>query len=218
MIKLVNLCLKFTKEYYALCNINLSIKKGERICLLGESESGKTSLLRTIAGLENEYTGEAFINGQDIKSVDFKQDVNLAYLPRQSVFFDNKTLAYNVEYAIKLRDKTSSPYEIEQKVDDVLTSFDLIQKKDSKVKELSDFEKYLLALARTTVRKVDILLVDNIFDYLNEEEGNLLLSKIKELYYNENDICIFSSEEESKVLKFEARVVKLNNGVIVGEE
>ena len=218
MIKLVNLCLKFTKEYYALCNINLSIEKGERICLLGESESGKTSLLRTIAGLENEYTGEAFINGQEIKSVDFKQDVNLAYLPRQSVFFDNKTLAYNVEYAIKLRDKTSSPYEIEQKVDDVLTSFDLIQKKDSKVKELSDFEKYLLALARTTVRKVDILLVDNIFDYLNEEEGNLLLSKIKELYYNENDICIFSSEEESKVLKFEARVVKLNNGVIVGEE
>ena len=97
-------------------------------------------------------------------------------------------------------------------------TFDLIQKKDSKVKELSDFEKYLLALARTTVRKVDILLVDNIFDYLNEEEGNLLLSKIKELYYNENDICIFSSEEESKVLKFEARVVKLNNGVIVGEE
>ena len=218
MIKLVNLCLKFTKEYYALCNINLSIEKGERVCLLGESESGKTSLLRTIAGLENEYTGEAFINGQEIKSVDFKQDVNLAYLPRQSVFFDNKTLAYNVEYAIKLRDKTSSPYEIEQKVDDVLTSFDLIQKKDSKVKELSDFEKYLLALARTTVRKVDILLVDNIFDYLNEEEGNLLLSKIKELYYNENDICIFSSEEESKVLKFEARVVKLNNGVIVGED
>lgn len=218
MIKLVNLCLKFTKEYYALCNINLSIEKGERVCLLGETESGKTSLLRTIAGLEDEYTGEAFISGQEVKNVDFKQDVNLAYLPRQSVFFDNKTLAYNIEYAIKLRDKTSSPYEIEQKVEDVLTLFDLIQKKDSKVKELSDFEKYLLALARTTVRKVDILLVDNIFDYLNEEEGNFLLNKIKELYYNENDICIFSSEEESKALNFDARVVKLNNGVIVGEK
>ena len=105
MIKLVNLCLKFTKEYYALYNINISIEDGEKICLLGQTESGKTSILRTIAGLEKEYTGEAFINNQEIKNIDFKYDVNLAYLPKQSVFFLNKTVAYNLEYAIKLRDK-----------------------------------------------------------------------------------------------------------------
>lgn len=217
MIKLVNLCLKFTKEYYALYNINISIEDGEKICLLGQTESGKTSILRTIAGLEKEYTGEAFINNQEIKSVDFKFDVNLAYLPKQSVFFPNRTVSYNLEYAIKLRDKTSSPYEIEQKIDDLLNSFNLIDKKDTKVKLLSEFEKYLLSLARTAVRQVDILLVDNIFDSLSEEEKDVFISKIKQLYYNDKTICIFSTEEKENVSLFDARVININNGVIIGD-
>ena len=74
MINLTNLCLKFTKEYYALYNINLTIEKGERVCLFGQSESGKTSILRTLAGLEKEYTGDAFINNKDLKTIVYSSE------------------------------------------------------------------------------------------------------------------------------------------------
>ena len=134
MIKLVNLCLKFTKEYYALLNINITVDKGERVCIFGQSESGKTSILRTIAGLEKEYTGEAFINNKEVKTIDFKYDVNLAYLPKQSVFFNNKTVAYNLEYAIKLRDNKYF-----SKSDNILTFVSFLSNKPNAVKISSIF-------------------------------------------------------------------------------
>lgn len=218
MINLTNLCLKFTKEYYALYNINLTIDDGERVCLFGQAESGKTSILRTLAGLEKEYTGDAYINNKDVKTIDYKYDINLAYLPKQGVFFDNKSVAYNIEYAIRLRDKTSSPYDIEQKIDDLLTNFEMLNLKNSKVKELTIYEKYLLSLARTTIREIDVLLVDNIFDYLEDEQKNTLISLIKKLYYNDRTICIFSTEEESNLELFDARIVNINNGVIIGDK
>lgn len=218
MIKIVNLNLKFTKEYNALFNINLEINDGEKVCLLGQSESGKTSLLRVIAGLEEEYTGEAYINDNEIKKIDYKYDTNLVYMPKHSVFFDNKSVFYNLEYAVKLRDSVSSPYEIEKKIEDKLIEYGLEQYKFSKVSVLSTFERYLLSIARASMRKLDILLIDNIFDLLSDEEIKILIEKIKLFYNDDTFICIYSSEKEDVAKLFKCKIVCINNGVITGEK
>ena len=61
MIRVKNLCLKYTKEYYALFDVSFDVKKGESVALLGEECSGKTSMLRVLAGLETANSGEVYV-------------------------------------------------------------------------------------------------------------------------------------------------------------
>ena len=68
MIEIKNLYLSFTKEYDALHNISLSVKDGQKVALIGDADSGKTMLLRTLAGLEKFESGEVLIKNFNIKS------------------------------------------------------------------------------------------------------------------------------------------------------
>ena len=86
MLSIKNLCLKYTREYYALKDINLDVAVGETVALVGEQNSGKTSLLRVIAKLENYDSGEIYINKIPLKKIDFKTDINLGYVPYCPVF------------------------------------------------------------------------------------------------------------------------------------
>ena len=92
MILVKNLCLKFTKEFFALYDINLEIKKGESVALIGEEHSGKTTFLRVLGKLEKDFSGEVYIKGMPVKKIDFSVDVSMGYIPATPVFFENKTV------------------------------------------------------------------------------------------------------------------------------
>ena len=61
MLRVKNLYLRYTREFYALYNINMEIADNERVAFVGEDESGKTSLLRIFSKLEKLTKGEVFI-------------------------------------------------------------------------------------------------------------------------------------------------------------
>ena len=61
MIEIKNLYLKYIREYYALCDINLKVQKGESLALIGDEGSGKTTLLRVLAKLEKYDRGEIYL-------------------------------------------------------------------------------------------------------------------------------------------------------------
>ena len=103
MIDIKNLYLSFTKEFDALHNINLQIAKGKRVAFVGDAGSGKTMLLRTIAGLEKFDSGEVFINNINIKNIDFKQYLSVGFVPKSFVGYSNKTVRQNLEYVLKIR-------------------------------------------------------------------------------------------------------------------
>ena len=88
MIEVKNLYLKYIREYYALYNINLKIEDGDVVGFVGEQHSGRTTLLRVIAGLEQYDSGEVFINDRELKSLSFKTDASLGYVPENPVFFE----------------------------------------------------------------------------------------------------------------------------------
>ena len=100
MLSIKNLYLKYTKEYYALNDINLDVAVGESVALVGEENSGKTSLLRVIAKLEGFDSGEIYINKIPIKKIDFKTDINVGYVPYCPVFLENKTVYENFKYIL----------------------------------------------------------------------------------------------------------------------
>ena len=102
MIRLQNVFLAYNKEYYALYDINLTFQKGDRVALIGEEGSGKTAVLRLIAGLEKNQKGDVLISAAgtigrtviyDGKPA-YYQDSNIVWLDNDESKVINKYLYY----------------------------------------------------------------------------------------------------------------------------
>lgn len=215
MIEVKRLSLSFTKEYYALCNINLVVEEQERVAIVGESGSGKTTLLRAIAGLEPFTKGEIFINGQNLKSIDFSQDISLGYVSYKPVFFNNKTVLENLKYVLKIRkiDEINAKIKLNQ----VLKQYNIETIKHLKIKQLSQYQKIAVQLARLSLRKIDIYLIDNIFKNLTKTENKQVIVFIKEL--QKQPVTFLITTKDIEIAKeLSNRIIQLKLGSIILEE
>lgn len=212
MIEVKNLYLKYIREYYALYNINLEINDGERVAFLGRDGSGRTTLLRVIAGLEKFDSGEVFINNRDIKKIDFSTDANLGYVPEIPVFFDNKTVYENLKYVLTQR--KLSNFEIESRINNALINFKIEKYKNIKVKDLDLYEKYLISFIRLSLRDVDILLIDNIFKNLSEEESLCFVNLINDLFAKTNATIIMAVDNYDLVKDICPKTITFVSGSI----
>ncbi len=212
MIKVKYLCLKYTKEYYALYDVSFEVKKGESVALLGEENSGKTSMLRVLAGLETPNSGEVYIKDVSLKKIDFSCDVEMGYIPVTPVFFSKKTVYENLKYILKTRKYSNS--EIEEKINELLINYNMEKLRDEKVCNLTLFEQYVLSIARLSFRKLDIILIDNIFEKLQPEQLEIIESMIvKEYVQNKvTTLVATTSEDIAKILT--KRTIKFNLGSI----
>ncbi len=212
MIKVKNLCLKYTKEYYALYDVSFEVKKGESVALLGEENSGKTSMLRVLAGLEKPNSGEVYIKDVPLKKIDFSCDVEMGYIPATPVFFPKKTVYENLKYILKTRKYSNS--EIEEKINELLINYNMEKLRDEKVCNLTLFEQYVLSIARLSFRKLDIILIDNIFEKLQPEQLEIIESMIvKEYVQNKvTTLVATTSEDIAKILT--KRTIRFNLGSI----
>lgn len=179
MLSIKNLNLKFTKEFYALENVCLDVDTGESVAFIGERDSGKTTLLRVIAKLEDFDSGEIYINKIPIKKIDFKTDINVGYMAYCPVFLENKTVYENFKYI--LNKKGYKPAEAEKMINDAIIEYSLERIRDEKLKNIRKEDKYILSLVRLAFRKIDLLLVDNIFDDISDVYVEAILSLIKKL-------------------------------------
>ncbi|MDD3397493.1 MAG: ATP-binding cassette domain-containing protein [Clostridia bacterium] len=194
MILINNLYLKYIREYYALYDINLKIKEGESVAFLGEVESGKTSLIRILAKVEKYSKGEVYIKNIPLRKINYATDINLGYLPATPVFLENKTVYENLLYILKTQKVKKS--ERENKINNILIEFNFESLKDTKIKQLSLFEKYLISFARLSFRKLEIVLIDDIFEKLNEEQSEIIKELIKKLYVGKSTLILATQNEK----------------------
>lgn len=190
MIEVKNLYLNYIKEYSALYNINLTVQDNERVALIGDNESGKTSLLRCICGLENYNKGEIYLNKTNLKKADFKNDINLIYLSSNPVFFNSKSVYNNLAYSLKIRNYSETM--INQKINRALDVLGIEGLKERKIKTLTKNEKIIVNIARSILREADIYLVDDIFcfDNLTNEK----IAKVLSNAFHEKASIIFALE------------------------
>lgn len=213
MIEVKNLYLKYIREYFALYNINVTIEDGECVGFVGREHSGRTTLLRVIAGLEKFDNGEVFINDRDIKSIDFRTDVNLGYIPEIPVFFENKSVYDNLKYVLSERKLTKN--EIEEKINTALINFNIEKYKNIKVKDLDLYEKYLISFVRLSLRDLNYLLVDNILNKLTIEEGDALLKLIEDIFLTKNTTTIIVSDNFKRLENICSRCIEFESGSII---
>lgn len=214
MLTVKNLYLSYTKEYYTLNDINLELDFGEHVLILGEKESGKSSLIRVIAGLETPTKGEVKLKGKLIALVNYKNDIKMGYLSSFGAFLNNKSVRQNLEYVFKIRGY--SKQEIANLVNIALLTYKLDTLSDIKIKLLSDYDKLRVAICRLSLRPLEFIVVDDIFENVTTSEAQKLVELVKELINkNENCSSIVATSSESIAEMLKGRVVKLKYGSIV---
>jgi ABC-type multidrug transport system ATPase subunit len=200
MLKVEKLYVSFTKEYYTLNNISIHLKHGQKIVVLGSKESGRTALLRSLLGLENKAKGEIYFKNVSIDKIDFENDISIGYLPANIPFLENKTVKQNIEYILKIRDK-KDPY-INVKVNNAIVGYGLDYHKNKKVKELSYLERLKLALARLSIRNIELFLIDDVFAKILKSERPKIIKSIKDLIRSNGASAIIMTEEEEIASEF----------------
>ncbi len=194
MLQVKNLFLKYTREYFALYDVNMNIAEGESVAFIGEDESGKTSLLRVFAKLEKYSKGEIYIKDIPLEKLNYKTDISAGYVPATPVFLEKKTVYENFKYILKNWGYEDS--EIESKINKIIIDYAIEKLKDTKIKDLTLEEKYVLSLIRLSLRELDLLMVDNIFDNISQATMEVVINMIKTLKGKKTTLIVATTKPE----------------------
>ena len=167
-----------------LKNINFEIKKNERVAIIGESGSGKTSLLMLMAGLENPTTGSIIFQNQNFSKISEEQKTSIrkekiGLIFQQFYLIPNYTALENVMFPMQINNIKNE----KEKANLILSEIGLSHRKNNLPSELSGGEQQRVAIARAISFNPDVILADEPtgnLDMTNTElVTNLLLSSSK---------------------------------------
>lgn len=205
--------LKNVAKYYdndlIFNNVNLQVKRGEVISLIGKSGSGKSTLLKCLNRLENINSGEIKFNGKDITKislVELRQKIGIVF--QDYNLFEHLTVLDNLTIGLTKIKKYSKEKSV-RLAQDILKKIDLIEKKDKYPDELSGGQKQRVAIARTLLMKPDIILLDEPTSALDVDMKESVLMLINELV-KENMTLIIVSHEEDFVKKVSDKIYKFD--------
>ncbi len=199
-------------EIMVLRNLSLSVKEGDFIAITGASGSGKTSLLRSICGLESPKEGQIILDN----SIMFNKEIsipteqrNIGLVIQEKVLFPHMNTRQNIEFGISKRnDKNELSNEIMEKLK--------IQQLSEKYPyQLSGGESQRVALARSIVMKPKLLLLDEPFSGLDTELKTTIYPEIKSIL-NENKItCLMVTHDLTEVKALADKLFNLESGKLV---
>ena len=217
MIKINNIKKKYGKNE-VLKGIDLNIKKGEIVAILGPSGSGKSTLLRCINLLEEPNDGEIIFNNQNI--LDKKCDINQVRQNIGMVFqnfnlFPNMTILENIILApIKVKN-----IDRDKAIDEALILLDrvgLLEKQNSYPAQLSGGQKQRIAIARALAMKPDVMLFDEPTSALDPEMVKEVLDVMKELA-NEGMTMAVVTHEIGFAKEVANKVIFMDEGYVLEE-
>ncbi len=219
MIKLHNLKKVYEPNTIVLNGIDLEIKQGEFVSLVGLSGAGKSTLLKMLTKEESPTSGKVVIEGEDLADIKSNE---VHYLRRKigTVYQDfklltKKTAFENVAFAMEVSDAT--PEEIEKDVPQILSIVGLADKVNSFPEQMSGGEKQRLAIARAMIHRPKILLADEPtgnLDLVNSHDVVKLLLKINEL----GTTVILATHDTNIVNTIGRRVISMDKGKIVRDQ
>lgn len=207
ILKLNNISKKYDDEN-VFKNVNLEIRKGEVISIIGKSGSGKSTLLKCMNHLENIDTGEIILNGKNINTIplsELRQKIGLVF--QDYNLFEHLTVLENLTIGL-LKIKKISKEKSEKMALNILKKIDLMEKKDKYPSELSGGQQQRVAIARTILMKPDIILLDEPTSALDKEMKDSVLELINNLVKEDMTLIVVSHEIEF-IEKISDKIFKL---------
>ncbi|WP_264564283.1 ABC transporter ATP-binding protein [Flavobacterium sp. N3904] len=220
IIELKNVCKSFG-DNTVLKGVNLSVKKGENLVILGRSGSGKSITIKCVVGLIHADEGAIAIFGTDITKLnnaglnDIR--VRIGFLFQNGALYDSMTVRQNLEFTLKHHSPQVSSTEVDAAILDALESVGLEEAIDKMPSELSGGMKKRIGLARTLIIKPEIILYDEPttgLDTITSREISELILFVQKKY---KTTSIIITHDMACAKLTGNRIMILNDGVIHAE-
>jgi ABC-type Fe3+/spermidine/putrescine transport system ATPase subunit len=192
-------------------NISFDVAEGEVLVLLGASGSGKTTILRIIAGLEMPYTGKVILHGKDVTELPARER-GVGVIFQSYALFPKMTVEKNIGYGLRIRKRKRK--EIRETVNELLSLVQLNEHRKKYPSQLSGGQQQRVAIARTLAYKPEVLLFDEPFGALDTQTRVHLRREIRALLKKVNVPSIFITHDQEEALELGDRVAVLNVGHI----
>ena len=204
---------------YVLRRISADIAPGEFISIMGPSGAGKSTLLSIIGMLDSAWSGEYYLLGQPVHTLQQKQRValnkqHIGFVFQQYHLIDDLTVAENLDMPLSYRNFKKS--EREAMVADTLDKFGMVAKKDLYPRQLSGGQQQLVGVARAIIASPKIILADEPTGNLHSGQGREIMELFQKLNNAGTTIIQVTHSEENA--KYGKRVIELRDGWISGEE
>lgn len=190
-------------------DINVKIKKGEIVSILGPSGCGKATLLNLILGLTEADQGKILFDGKDITRLPMeKRGFNIVF--QDYALFPNLNVYKNITYGLKNNPGIST----EEEVEELISLLGLKEHLNKKIEQLSGGQKQRVALVRTMVMKPRILLLDEPLSALDGVIKESIKEKIKEIARDFHLTTIIVTHDPEEALTLSDKVLIVNEGSI----
>ena len=203
----VNLC---QDERLLFDNINLSINKGDFIYLVGETGSGKSSLVKSLYAEIKISAGNIFVANYDLNKIDrneipkLRRDLGIVFQDFQ--LLSDRTVNENLKFVLKATGWTKKE-EISKRINDVLASVHLENYNNKMPHELSGGEKQRAAIARSLLNNPKVILADEPTGSLDPKKSEKIIELLKEI--NEKGTTVVIATHDYEIIKkFNARIIK----------
>jgi phospholipid/cholesterol/gamma-HCH transport system ATP-binding protein len=208
-------------EKHVLKNINLDVKKGENVVILGRSGTGKSVTIQCIVGLLRQDEGEVEVFGEEVSQMNEKElkalRIKIGFLFQSGALYDSMTVRENMEFPLTRILKLDDQQEIDRRVEEALDSVGLLEAIDKLPSDLSGGMRKRAGLARTIIVNPEIILYDEpttgLDPITSREISDLILSIQKK--YKTTSLIITHDMECARIAS--DRVLVMNDGEYIAE-
>lgn len=201
---------------HVLDGLNLSLKRGENLVVLGRSGSGKSVLIKCIIGLLPPDEGTITVLGENVLALDHegmdRLRIRIGFLFQSNALYDSMTVKENLEFPMRRHSIELSEVEVKERVTEALENVGLLHTLEMMPSELSGGMQKRIALARTMILKPEIILYDEPTTGLDPVTGREITTLIMELKEKYNTSSIIISHDMKCVKATSDRIMLLLNG------
>lgn len=199
--------LRFSYATQPIVFPDFQVNGGDHMLLLGESGSGKTTLLHVLGGLLRNYSGSVKVDGTELSSLsetelDSFRGKHIGFVFQRNHLITALNVENNLLLAPYLAGLKSSP----ERIDEVLRSLGLAEKKHSKINEISQGQAQRVAIARALLNKPSILLADEPTSALDDRNCGRVIELLMEAASRNNSTLLVATHDQRLKEKIRNRI------------
>src|SRR3977135_3578687 len=203
---------------WLLRRINVDIKEGEFVTIMGPSGAGKTTLLSIIGMLDDGWAGAYLFNEQAVHKLDRKKRAELnrrfvGFVFQSYHLLDNLTVQENIDVPLSYRDIPRT--QRASMVADILDRFQIVGKKDLYPNQLSGGQQQLVGVARAVIANPQVILADEPTGNLHSAQGKEIMELFRTL--NESGATIIQVTHSEVNASYGTRIIQLRDGWVVDD-